>query len=255
MPRVNLVPKDEQAREFRRQFLIIPVAGVALLFIGMIGGYIYFDQQLQSSNEELQQYQDNNESQKRQVQELEEYEAIGREKQDKLAQVTLLDLQRMRWSRTLDDLAFVVPDDIWFVEIEGSVPWEISNVEADAAQDEDSEYDFTVEGYTRVMSSVAVFMIRMGLIPSLERVELITAEQEETEGQLAIKFKIGASLVPLTNVSQPAIAPSTGEDGPSDGTSTTDTSTTETSTTETGTGTTSTTSTGSTGTTGTSTGN
>lgn len=235
MPRVNLVPKEEQAREFRRQFLIIPIAAVALIVIGMVGGYVYYDQKLQSEQEELQILKDNNENQKRQVQELEEYEAVGKEKQDRLAQVTMLDLSRVRWSRTMDDLAFVVPDDIWFESIEGMVPWEISAAQATT---ESQDYDFTIEGSTRTMSSVAVFMIRLGLIPSLENVELINAEKEDSEGEGIIKFSIGASLVPLADVTQPAIAPSTGEDGPSDGSTNTDTTGTTTNGTNTGTGTT-----------------
>ena len=230
MPKVNLVPKEERAREYRRQFLIVPIAGAAVIFLVLVGGYIYYQQQLESAEDELQQYQDKNASQENDVELLDTYEAIGLEKQEKQVQVALLDSQRYRWSRTLDDIAFVVPDDIWFKKMEGNVPWlrDVSGGQRTSGQT--LEYDFVIEGRTHdnSMPSVAIFMVRLGLIPSLEDVELLYAEKVLEEGQYVIKFEIGANLVLDGVVTQPAIAPSTGEDLPSNGSGTgTGTSTTE----------------------------
>lgn len=239
MPKVNLVPKEERAREYRRQFLIIPVAGVALIFIGMVGGYVYFDQKLASAEEELQQYKQNNESQKKEVQELDAYEAVGQQKQDKQLQVSLLETQRHKWSRTLDDIAFVVPDDIWFKKIDGNVPWLQASVPAaGAAASGSKQHDFIIEGraHDDSMPSIAIFMVRLGLIPSLENVELIYAEKILEDGVNVIQFEIGASLKIEGTVTQPAIAPSAGEEAPSDGTGTgTSTTSTNGATTNTGT--------------------
>lgn len=245
MPRVNLVPKEETAREYRRQFLIIPVASVAVIFIGMVGSYFYYGQKLQSANDELDQYKQNNESQKRDITELDAYEAVGKTKQDKQVQVGMLELSRHKWSRTLDDIAFVVPDDIWFKDIQGQVPWlQVNPADAGMATG-GGEHDFVIEGRTNgdSMPSVAIFMVRLGLIPSLEKVELIFAEKILEDGREVIKFEIGASLKQDLAVTQPAIAPSTGEEAPSNG-----------SMTGTGTSTTSTNGSTGTGTTGTSTG-
>lgn len=245
MPRVNLVPKEEAAREYRRQFLIIPVASVAIIFIGMAGSYIYYGQKLQSSKDELDQYKQNNENQKRDIAELDGYEAVGKEKQDKQVQVGTLELSRHKWSRTLDDIAFVVPDDIWFKDIQGQVPWLQVNLAESSAAAGGEDYNFIIEGRTGAdsMPSVAIFMVRLGLIPSLENVELIFAEKILEDGREVIKFEIGASLKQNLAVTQPAIAPSTGEEAPSNGAMT-----------GTGTSTTSTNGSTGTGTTGTSTG-
>ncbi|RJQ45535.1 MAG: hypothetical protein C4534_04465 [Gaiellales bacterium] len=240
MPKVNLVPKEERAREIRRQFVIVPVAGVAVVLIGMVGGYVYFDQKLGAANDELQRYKDNNAAQKKDVEELDRYEAIGQQKQDKQLQVALLESQRHKWSRTLDDIAFVVPDDIWFKKIEGKVPW-LMDLAGGQASGQAADHDFIIEGrtYEDSMPSVAVFMVRLGLIPSLENVELILAEKILEDGQYVIQFEIGASLKLEGAISQPAIAPSAGEELPSDGsrTGTSTTSTGGTGTTRTGTGT------------------
>lgn len=243
MPKVNLVPKEERSREFRRQFYIIPVAGMFLIVVGMVGLYVYFDQQLESSNEELARYQQNNANQRKEIEELDRYEAISTDKQEKQVQVMLLEEQRHKWSRTLDDIAFVVPDDIWFKSIEGKVPWLLEFTgETRGTADAEVTQDFIIEGRTRSMASIAVFMVRLGLIPSLTNVELIFAEKIEEDGGLVIQFEVGASLAQNLSVSEPAIAPSAGEDGPSDGTGTgTSTTATDstgtTATTTTGTGT------------------
>ncbi|MHB1382363.1 MAG: PilN domain-containing protein, partial [Thermoleophilia bacterium] len=241
MPRVNLVPKEETAREFRRQFLIVPVASVAVIFIGMVGSYVYYGQKLQSANDELDQYRQNNASQKKDIAELDAYEAVGKQKQEKQVQVGNLELQRHKWSRTLDDIAFVVPDDIWFKDIQGQVPWLQVNPAESGLAGERGDHHFIIEGRTNAesMPSVAIFMVRLGLIPSLEKVELIFAEKILEDGREVIQFEIGASLKQEMVITQPAIAPSTGEEAPSNGSQTgTGTSTTSTNGGSTSTGTT-----------------
>lgn len=241
MPKVNLVPKEERAREFRRQFLVVPIAGAAIVLIGMVGGYIYFDQKLNSANEELDRYKENNEKQKKDVAELDAYEAVGLEKREKQEQVAMLELSRYKWSRTFDDISFVVPDDIWFVKIEGNVPWLQLTATDPRAASQGEQNNFVIEGrtYENSMPSVAVFMVRLGLLPSLENVELIYAEKVEEEGQYVIAFEIGASLVSESPVTAPAVSPSAGEELPSDGSRTgTSTTSTDTNTTNTGTSTT-----------------
>ncbi len=248
MPRVNLVPIEEQHKEFRRRFVIVPVAGAAILLIAMGATYVYLDRQVISTDKEYNDLVQNNAKLAPQVKELESYEEKQSEKQARLNSVVELYSQRVRWSRILDDLAFVVPSEVWFEEIEGKVPNLIAG--GDKKADKDAlDYDFVVRGNTNDMDYVAILMVRMGLIPGLRDIRLITSELEQTDaGRLAYRFEIGATLSDVGELQKPAVAPSTGEDGPSDTTTgTTGTGTTGTTGTSTG-GSSSTTGTDTTGT-------
>ncbi len=225
MPRVNLVPIEEQQREFRRQFYIVPVAGAAILLIAMGSTYVAIDRQLVNTEQEYHDYQKSNAALAPKVKELEDYESTQDNKQNRLNSIIGLYSQRVRWSRILDDLAFVIPEDIWLDSITGEVPGLVVS-EKKTSSSEGKQYDFIVNGYTNDMDTVAVMMVRMALIPALTNINLISAEKQQVEnGNVAINFEVGADLVQSGEVQKPAAAPNTGEEGPSGTTTNSGTST------------------------------
>jgi len=237
MPRINLVPKEEQQRELRRQLYIIPVAG-ALVLAGVLGGsYYYYNNQLSNTEKSLQDIRSSNASLQKQVNELKSYEEVKNKKQTQLNLVTGLYGQRVRWSRTLGDLAFVIPDDCWLISIKAQVPG-VETAGSSSSSSSESTRDIEIDGYTKGMPSVATFLMRLGLIPSMTEVTLVSAEKEEMASQMVTHFKIAATLKQTGETQGPSTAPVAGEDGPSQVTPTTGTSTTPTtgtSTTPTGT--------------------
>lgn len=230
MPSINLVPAEEKQREFRRQFLIVPVAG-AIMFVGIMGGsYFYYSSQASNAEKQLQDIKSSNASLKKQVDELRRYEEVKNKKQTQLNIVTGLYGQRVRWSRTLSDLAYVIPDDVWLTSIKAMVPGvQTGGATASASPSgSGSVRDIEINGYTYGMPSVAIFLVRLGLISSLTEVTLVSAEKEELSSQMVTKFKIAATLKQTGEIQGPSVAPVTGEDGPSSVTPTTGTSTTPT---------------------------
>lgn len=237
MPKVNLVPIEEQHKELRRRFVIVPVAGAAILLIAMGGTYVWLNSQISDAENEYDDLVASNAQLAPQIKELEGYEAKQAEKQTRLNGVIELYSQRVRWSRILDDLSFVVPSEVWFEEIEGTVPNLVVGDQQGQDEQDAVQYDFIVRGFTKDMDFVAIMMVRMGLIPGLKDVMLVSAEKEQIEGgTLAIRFEIGAMLNEVSEVQQPAVAPSTGEDGPSETTTGTTGTTGTTDTTGTSTG-------------------
>ncbi|MDO8735659.1 MAG: PilN domain-containing protein [Thermoleophilia bacterium] len=238
MPRINLVPLEEQQRELRRQLYIIPVAG-ALVLAGVLGGtYYYYNNQVSNAETQLQDIKNSNASLQKQVNELKKYEEVKNKKQAQLNIVTGLYGQRVRWSRTLGDIAFVIPDDVWLISIKARVPGvETAGAASTSSSGSANIRDIEIEGYTKGMPSVAVLLMRLGLIPSMTEVTLVSAEKEDMASQIVTHFKISATLKQTGEIQGPSVAPVTGEDGPSSVTPTTGTSTTPTtgSTTPTGT--------------------
>lgn len=232
MPRVNLVPLEERQRAYRRQFYIIPVAG-AIIIVGLLGGtYYYFNNQLQSVQTDLDGYKQNNASMQKQVTELQKYEELKAQKQARLSAVTGAYQARFRWSRMLDDMSFVVPETISLTQITGKVPGAQTGATKQQAAAQ-AQPDLEFEGSTASMPDVAIFMVRLALIPSLTDVRLKVAEREVNGGLVSIHFIIDASLSQPGETQRPAVAPTTGDSGPSPvtptGTSTTPTTGTSTS--------------------------
>lgn len=246
MPHVNLVPAEEQRRELRRQLFIIPVAGTLLLLGGLGGSYYYYNSQLSNAQQETESYKGLNAKQANDVAELKKYEDLKNQKQGRRDAVNALYEARFRWSRMLDDMSFVVPAELSLTKVKGMVPGADTGKTA-AAGSADAKRDLTFEGYARSMPDVAIFMVRLGLIQSLTEVTLQLAEVEEIQGQRPIHFIINATLKNVGETQQPAVAPTTGEAGPSQvtptgtGTSTSPTTGTGTSGSRTSTATTSTT--------------
>lgn len=200
MPKVNLVPKEEQAREFRRQIYIFPIAGAVLVIAAMGGTYYYYNSQVESSQQEYVSLQQNNASLSKPLQELQRYEDLQSQKQTKLNNVETVYNQRTRWSRIMDDISFVIPNDIWLTSLTASVGGTPVTACGGGAKPNagctQTSPDIVVEGYTndKAMPSVATFMIRLGLLPTLQNVTLISADTEKLGTRLAIHFRIGANL-------------------------------------------------------------
>lgn len=232
MPRVNLVPLEERQRAYRRQFYIIPVAGVIVIVGALAGSYYYYNNNLENVQADLDSYKQNNASMQKQVAELAKYEELKNQKQARLGAVTSAYQARFRWSRTLDDMSFVVPDTVSLIQITGKVPGSQTVTATKAAAAATSDLEF--EGYTSTMPDVAIFMVRLALIPSLSDVTLKIAERELVGNINPIHFVINANIKQPGETQRPAVAPTTGDTGPSPvtptGTSTTSNTSTGTST-------------------------
>ena len=230
MPKVNLVPKEERAREFRRQFYFVPVAS-AIIVVAFLGGcYLYYSSQLSSADELLQNIKASNAGLAPKVAELDSYQEIKNKKQAQLSTVNTIYGQRVRWSRTFDDLSFIIPDDVWLVSINASTPagtaTAAGQTQAGSSGATAAGHDIEIEGYTYEMSSVATFIIRLGLIPSLSDVTLESAEKVSIGEKVVTNFKIGASLKQAAaGQTPPSVSPATGGSGNSPMTTPTGTST------------------------------
>ena len=253
MPKVNLVPIEERQREYRRQFYIVPLAGAVIIVAALGGSYYYFNSELNNKKSELDSAKQRSSQMSKDVAEVAKYDELKVQKQARQSAVASAYSQRFRWSRTLDDLSFVMPAESWLIDLKGNVPGAqtASDTAAGAAAaQKEQEQDLILEGYTYEMDTIATMMIRIGLIPSLKDVVLIKAEKEDLGGRIIVHFWVGANLNQSAAAASAPVAPVTGEQGPSDVTPTTGTTTSPT----TGTGTTGTTS-RTTGTTGGSSGN
>ncbi|MBE0428372.1 MAG: PilN domain-containing protein [Thermoleophilia bacterium] len=208
---MNLVPADVKRRELRRQGLLFPLVAIVLLALVLVGSYFYYVNKMDNTQEELESFRRLNDEQASQVAELDRIEVLKSQRQERLSSVTGVYQLRFRWSRMLDDLSFVVPEELSLTRIRGQVPETVAGA-TPTRQTMQDELEF--EGHTRSMPDVAIFMVRLGLIPSVTDVTLSLAEVEIIGNERAIHFIITASLT-MEEAQRPVAAPTTGETGPS----------------------------------------
>ncbi len=220
MPRVNLVPREARAREMRRRAGFVPIAGAVVLVAILGGSYYYYTSSVDNAQQDLNNARSKNAALSKQLAELQNYQQIKSQKNSRLSSVQTVYNQRVRWSRILDDLSFVIPSDIWLISMQASVPG--TPVTACSGSPKPSgdctqiQPDVLIEGYTHEdeMPVVATFLIRLGLLPSLANVNLISASTEKMGTDLVIHFKIGVTLKNPAQIQQSAPTPATGAEAP-----------------------------------------
>lgn len=123
----------------------------------------------------------------------------------RLAAVTAVEAGRNSWDGFMWSLSRVVPEDVWLLNLSGSVPTVTSpstststSTPAPAASAAPS--GFTLTGYTYSQPSVARLMRRLQLLPWLQDVSLVTSTKSSLGDHSVYQFTVGANLIKLPEV-------------------------------------------------------
>jgi Tfp pilus assembly protein PilN len=105
--------------------------------------------------------------------------------------------KRVSWDRILGHVAQVMPGDVWFTRVSGTVPLQATTSAATAAVTGPSALppaptQLTIAGQTYSQASVARFLARLQVDPDLKNVQLQTS-QPDTQLPL-VDFTIVANL-------------------------------------------------------------
>jgi Tfp pilus assembly protein PilN len=130
--------------------------------------------------------------------------------------------QRMAWDQMLNALSKVVPEDVWISSLTSTTPGAAANAAAAAAAaaaasassstttassssttppqtSSSSSSTFAVSGYTYSQPSVARMMRRLGIVPWLTGVTLVSSTRSTIGSDTVYQFSLKATLVPLTS--------------------------------------------------------
>ncbi|HEY3462182.1 MAG TPA: PilN domain-containing protein [Gaiellaceae bacterium] len=106
--------------------------------------------------------------------------------------------KRVSWDRILSHVALVMPDDVWFTKVNGTVPVQTAApTTATAAATGPSALpptptEFTIIGQTYSQASVARFLERLQVDPDLKNVQLQTSVPDQTNP--VVDFTIVANV-------------------------------------------------------------
>jgi Tfp pilus assembly protein PilN len=203
------MPRSARPRT-RTDWGLLSMVGLFIIVIFALGfGYYVFSNLLDERKQELTDLQTQTAALEQQVLALQQYEQLAAQREDVQTVVESIYSNRTLLSDVLDAVSLVVPENAWFqsLQLTASDP-AIPGPGKELAQ---SDAMISIEGQTYSFEDVSRLIVRLQLIPSLNGVELTSANQarEASDTQLEIKgFSIGASVVnetpagplPLTEV-------------------------------------------------------
>ncbi len=211
--RINLVPRSERPRT-RTDWGLLAMVGLFIVVIFALGfGYYLFSNVLDGRTQQLADLKLQTASLEQQLEALQQYERLAAQREDVQAVVQGIYSNRTLLSDVLDAVSLVVPENAWFQSLQVSAADPVSSSDsADASAGTDG--NITIEGQTYSFEDVSRLIVRLQLIPSINGVELTSANQarEAGDAQLELKgFSIGASVLnkepasalPLTEVEVP----------------------------------------------------
>ena len=112
---------------------------------------------------------------------------------------------RIAWDRLLRDLSLVLPEDVWLKSLRGQSaappdPAQPAPVDPAAAA---AGNTFEATGYARRQEDVALLLSRMGVLPEIESVTLVSATATELAKQEVVEFTITAVVKPQGQAATP----------------------------------------------------
>jgi len=114
----------------------------------------------------------------------------------RVAAATTLAGQRVSWDGFLNSLSRVVPEDVWLLSLAATGTAATSTPAPAAA----APTGVTFTGYTYSQPSVARMMRRLGLVPWLQDVSLVSSTKTSMANQTVYQFTLGANFVGLPEV-------------------------------------------------------
>lgn len=114
-----------------------------------------------------------------------------------LSAVTATAAARNSWDGFLWSLSRVVPEDVWLLNLSGTLP---PPPVPGALPATPAPNGFTMTGYTYSQPSVARLMRRLQLLPWLNGVNLVTSTKSQIGNYTVYQFTVGANLLKLPEV-------------------------------------------------------
>jgi type IV pilus assembly protein PilN len=176
MIKVNLLPPEEQQKRVFLKILAILLGGVIIIVAGGVGYFSYLSLTELSLKRELRQLK----------KELEEYKDIARKleeikKKRNLLQKRLQIIENFKkyqtwWPEILAELSRQIPDGVWL----------------DGFQSEGTTAN--ISGYSFTYKAISHFLKNLEEVEFFDKVELLSTQQEKTDEEKIIGFKIVFNL-------------------------------------------------------------
>ena len=203
MRAVNLLPRQQVEQKRERQSPVALIAGIggAVVVLVLVGGFLLAnrsaDRQRQALTDARALLAANPAHTLSAKTQAFRSNLLSQRQERSLALAAGLG-KRVSWDRILGHIAQVMPDDVWFVNVHGTVPLQASAPTTAVPTTPTSSAlppaptDVTIVGQTYSQASVARFLERLQVDPDLRNVQLQTSLPDQTDP--VIDFTIVANV-------------------------------------------------------------
>jgi Tfp pilus assembly protein PilN len=210
MKRINLLPPGERDKASREQGLVFALVGLAVLVVALGGVYLMLNRQVATKQDQVNDLQAQIQQVEAQVAELKWAAVLQSQRTSMMTTAEQIYSARVDWSNILEELSLVIPDQVALTELTAQVPADmlpsVGGSAANAASTSSaSAADITLSGRADSHVGVASFMTRLGLMPQLTNVRLVSSTENESGNY--VEYQITANLRPFAQqppVAQPA---------------------------------------------------
>ena len=210
MKRINLLPPGEKDKASREQGLAYALLGLVVLVVALGAVYLMLNRQVATKQDQVNGLQAQIQQVDSQVQALKWAQVLQSQRASMMTTATQIYAARVDWSNILEELSLVIPDQVVLTDLTGQVPAAMQPTvggsgSTTGATQTTTGPDLTLSGKADTHVSVASFMTRLGLLPQLTDVQLVSST-ESSNGNY-VEFQITAHLRPFTQqppVAQPA---------------------------------------------------
>jgi Tfp pilus assembly protein PilN len=180
--------------------------GLVVLVVALGAVYLMFNRQVATKQDQVNDLQAQIQQVNTQVAALKWAQVLQTQRTAMMTTATQIYNARVDWSNILEELSLVIPDQVALTDFTGQVPAamqpSVSGGASGASATQSTGADITLTGRADNHVSVASFMTRLGLMPQLTNVQLVSSTENDTGG--FVDFQITANLRPFT--AQPPVA-------------------------------------------------
>ncbi len=211
MKRINLLPPGERDKASRERGLAYALLGLIALVAALGAVYLMMNRQVATKQDQVNDLQAQVQEVNSQVAALKWAEQLQTQRTSMNETARQLYEARVDWSNILEELSLVIPEQVALTDLSAQVPATMQpNVSGDSGSTASTAAgqgaaDITMSGRADSHVSVASFMTRLGLMPQLTNVQLMSSTANDTGSY--VEFQIMANLRPFAQqapTSQPA---------------------------------------------------
>jgi Tfp pilus assembly protein PilN len=181
---VNLIPPDERGTDRGAMrtgaFSYVLIGALALALLGMIA-LAFTSKQVSDRNSEVAKLQTQEQQAEAKAQSLQAFANFRAVQQQRSTTITSLAQSRFDWQRVINELARVIPPNVWLVQLAGSVNPQVSVTDAPEIQIRDDIAGPALElvGCATSQDAVAGFVSALEEIDGVTRVGLQQSEKAD----------------------------------------------------------------------------
>jgi Tfp pilus assembly protein PilN len=198
MKRINLLPPEARVKASRERGLLYAVL-LLVLVVAVLGlVYVWQGRQVGEKQAELDQLNTETAAVQAEAAALAPYALIQTERTNMSQTARSIYDARVRWSTILQELSLVIPEEVRLQTLAATVPATMQPGAPPAAGPVAETADVTFTGQTLTHEDVAEFMTRLGLIPQLKSIKLVSSAEatDEATAGAVVTFTVTAALRP-----------------------------------------------------------